>query len=217
MDTSNFARGAVVTGFSFPQVALCSASQGTVTYTGVRDLARGVSISPNLTVANAGSALYLNNRASERGKPKFRSGTAQLGVDGLLVVSEKMIMGVPAGATQTVEVAENVDVEFYTYDDDQDIPYVGLGVIVQLQSNGTTFYVGFIYRKLQFEQFDVPATTEGQEIDWQTQSLNAAIFVDDTAKHAWKWFSEPLATELEAYNACRVALGGTAVEALPIV
>jgi hypothetical protein len=108
-------------------------------------------------------------------------------------------------------------VNFTAYDDDQNIPYVGLSVNVQVQSNGIVYYIGFIYRKLQFNTFDVPATTEGQEIDWQTQSLSAQILTDDTAAHAWKWFSEPLATELAAYNACRAALGGSPVEALPIV
>jgi len=216
MDESKLARGQVVTGFSFPQVALYSAENGVVTYTGVRDLARGVSVNPQITVANGDNILYLDNRAAERGKPHFRTGTLGLGVDGLRVASEKMLMGIPASANNPVTVGSDT-VNFTAYDDDQNVPYVGLSVIVQVQSNGIPYYIGFIYRKLQFNTFDVPATTEGQEIDWQTQSLSAQILTDDTAAHAWKWFSEPLATELAAYNACRAALGGSPVEALPIV
>ena len=215
MDESKLASGQVVTGFSYPQVALYEASNGSVTHTGVRDLARGVSVTPQITVANGDNILYLNNRAAERGKPHFRTGTLQLGVDGLRVAAEKMIMGIPNTSKETVTVGQTA-VNFNTYDDDQDIPYVSLGVVVQVQSNGNVYYIAFIYTKLQFNTFDVPATTEGQEIDWQTQSLTAQMFTDDTAKHSWKWFSDPLATELEAYNAVRVALGGTAVEALPI-
>lgn len=217
MDESKLASGQVVTGFSYPQVALYSAANGVVTHTGVRDLARGANLNPQITVANGDNILYLNNRAAERGKPHFRTGTLGVGVDGLRVASEKMIMGIPETSTETVTIGQGNDVEFYTYDEDQDVPYVSLGVVVQVQSNGTVYYIAFIYTKLQFNQFDVPATTEGQEIDWQTTSLSAQILIDDTPKHAWKWFSEPLDSELKAYNACRVALGGTAVETLPLI
>lgn len=215
IDLNNLARGKVVTGFSYPQVALYTAANGVVTYTGVRDLARGVSINPQITTSNGNNILYLDNQAAEHGKPKFRSGTLPMVVDGLLVDSEKMIMGIPVGATETVTIGNGQNVGFTTYGNDQDIPYVGVSVVVQFQSNGIVFYQGFVYRKAQFNQFDIPATTEGQEIDWQTQNLNAQLMVDDTPKHDWKWFSEPLETELEAYNACRVALGGEVVEALP--
>ena len=216
MDELVLASGQVSIGFSYPQVALYSAANGVVTHSGVRDLARGVSLNPQITVANADNTLYLNNRASERGVPRFRSGTLGVTVDGLLVASEKMIMGIPNTSVETVTVGTDT-VSFNTYDEDQRIPYVSLGVIVKVQSNGNQYFLAWLYNKLRFQQFDVPVTTEGQDIDWQTTALSAGIFVDDTAKHSWKWFSDPLLTELEAYNACRVALGGTAVAALPLI
>lgn len=217
MDESKLASGQVVTGFSFPQVALYSASGGVVTHTGVRDLARGVDLNPQITVANGDNILYLNNRAAERGKPHFRTGTLGVGVDGLRVASEKMIMGIPETSAQTVQIGNQKSVELYAYDDDQKVPYVSLAVVVQVQSNGTVYYIAFVYTKLQFNLIDIPATTEGQEIDWQTSSLSAQILVDDTAKHAWKWASKPCESELDAYNVGRVFLGGEAVETLPLI
>lgn len=217
MDESKLASGQVVTGFSFPQVALYSASGGVVTYTGVRDLARGVDLNPQITVANGNNILYLNDQAAERGKPKFRTGTLGVGVDGLRVASEKMVMGIPETSAKTVTIGQGKTVEMYAYDEDQKVPYVGLSVVVQVQSNGTVYYIGFVYTKLQFNLVDVPATTEGQEIDWQTSSLSAQILIDDTAKHAWKWASKPCESKLDAYNAGRVFLGGTAVETLPLI
>ena len=214
MDVSNLATGQVTIGFSFPQVAKYSATAGVVSYSDVMDLARGVSINPQIVAANADNIFYANNRAAERGKPHFRSGTAGITVDGLLIAAEKFIMGVPSTSKETVTVGQK-SVEFNIYDEDQDIPYIGLSVIIHVQSNGVDYYLAWVYRKLQFAQFDIPANTEGQEIDWQKTSLSAGIFVDDTPKHGWKWFSEPLETELEAYNACRVALGGQPVQALP--
>lgn len=214
MDTTNFAVGAVTTGFSYPQVALYSAANGVVTYSEVTDLARGVSINPQITVANSNNIFYANNAAAERGTPKFSSGNVGLTVDGLLVVAEKSIMGIPGSSKDIVTVGEE-SFELTNYDDDQRIPYVGLSVVLQQQSNGKVFYRAFIYRKLQFAQFDIPANTEGENIDWQTTGLTAALFRDDTPKHTWKSVSGPVATQLEAYNIGRVFLGGEPVDALP--
>ena len=77
--------------------------------------------------------------------------------------------------------------------------------------------MAFVYRKMIFSQFDVPAATEAQEIDWQTQELSAKLMRDDTPERDWKWFSDPLATELEAYNAVRAVLGMTVAQTLPPV
>lgn len=215
MDTTNFANGQVVTGYSFPVVALYNHNAGTVSYTSGMDLARGVNVNPQIEVANENNTLYLNNRAAEEGQRRFRRGTLNLGVDGLLVVAEKLVMGIPAAAARSVTVGES-NVKFTAYGEAQKIPYVGVGFVVRCQSNGNVFYFAFVYRKLTFSQFDIPATTEGENIDWQTQSLSARILVDDTTAHDWKWFSEPLATELEAYNAARAALDMSTVTELPV-
>ena len=215
MALGTMAAGAVTTGFSYPQVADYAFSAGQVSYSNVRDLARGVSINPQITAANSNNIFYANNKDAERGQPRFASGSAALTVDGVFVDAEKQIMGIPGTSKDTVTVGQTAH-ELTNYDDDQQIPYEGLAVVLQQQSNGQTFYRAFIYRKVQFAQFDVPATTEGENIDWQATALTAAIYRDDTAKHAWKSISEPVESELEAYNIGRVFLGGAAVEALPV-
>jgi hypothetical protein len=215
MDTTGFAVGAVTTGFSYPVVARYSAANGVVTYSDLTDLARGVSFNPQIVVANSNNIFYANNQAAERGTPKFSSGTVGLTVDGLLVPAEQLIMGIPGTSKDTVTVGQDT-IELINNDDDQKIPYVGIGVVLQQQSNGNVFYKPFIYRKAQFAQFDVPANTEGENIDWQTTALSAAIFRDDTPKHPWRSIGkDPLATQLEAYNVLRVFFGGQAVQALP--
>lgn len=216
INEAELARGAVVTGYSFPVVALYTAAAGAVTYSNGRDLARGINITPSIEVANENNTLYADNQAAEEGQRRFRTGTLALTVDGLLTASEKMIMGLGTGSTESVTVGQN-SVTFNTYGKEQKIPFVGLGCAVRFQSNGTEFFRAFVYRKLIFSQFDVPAATEAEEIDWQTQSLSARIMRDDTAKRSWKWFSDPIETELEAYNAYRAVLGMEAAEALPAV
>lgn len=217
INEAELARGAVVTGFSFPVVALYFAENGVVTYSQGRDLARGINITPSIEVANENNTLYTDNQAAEEGQRRFRTGTLAITVDGLLTASEKMIMGLGAGSTESVTVGQK-SVTFNTYGKEQKIPFVGLGCAVRFQSNGIEFFRAFVYRKLIFSQFDVSAATEGEEIDWQTQSLSARIMRDDTANRTWKWRSEDLfETELEAYNAYRAVLGMAAAEALPAV
>ncbi len=216
INEAELARGAVVTGYSYPVVALYAAAAGAVTYSNGRDLARGINITPSIEVANENNTLYADNQAAEEGQRRFRTGTLALAVDGLLTASEKMIMGLGATSIENVTVGQN-SVKFNTYGKEQKIPFVGLGCAVRFQSNGIEFFRAFVYRKLIFSQFDVPAATEGEEIDWRTQALSARIMRDDTAKRSWKWFSDPLETELEAYNAYRTVLGMAAAEALPAV
>lgn len=218
IDASSLAMGQVVTGFSFPVVALYSESGGTVTYSDGMDLARGVSLDPDIETADEDNVFYADNRSAESVPRRFKRGSLGLTVDGLLVAAEQLIMGLPASATSSVKIGTAQDapeIDVTDYNDDQDIPYVGVGAVVRSQSKGTELYRAVVYTKCRFEQFDVPAATQEEEIDWQTTELNAALHRDDTAKHTWLRKSEFLETELEAYNAVRVMLGMSVAAALP--
>lgn len=216
IDPTSLASGQVVTGFSFPVVALYSAQGETVTYSSGRDLARGVSLDPQIETTDDDNTFYANNRAAESAQRRFRNGTLGLTVDGLLIDSEKLIMGLGSEAASTVSVGQTT-VNMTDYGESQEIPYVGVGAVVRSQSNGVELFRAVIYPKVRFEQFTVPAETQGESIDWQTTELSGRLNRDDTAKHNWQRVSEPLATELEAYNVVRVVLGLEPAEALPVV
>jgi hypothetical protein len=168
----------------------------------------------NITVSNSNNIFYANDTEAELAQPRFESGTAALTVDGLLIEAEKQIMGIPAASIETLEIG-GTTYELMNYGEKQEIPYEGIAVVLQRQSKGIVFYQALILRKTQFAQFDVPANTEGESIEWQTTALSAEIFRDDTEDHVWKTLSKPVETKLEAYNIGRVFLGGTAVQTLP--
>lgn len=218
IDTSTLAKGQVVTGFSFPVVAIYNNNNGAVSYTYGMDLARGVSISPELDTVNDDNVFYANNRSAESAQRKFTGGTLNLTVDGLLLAAEKLIMGLGASAASSVTVGTGtgaVTVAMTDYGDAQDIPYVGVGAVVRSQSNGVELFRAVVYTKVRFEQFALPAETQGEEIDWQTTELSGKLSRDDTTNHNWQRVSEILATELEAYNAVRAVLGLAPAAALP--
>ena len=216
INPSDLASGQVVTGFSYPVVALYSINtSGNVVYSSGRDLARGVKIDPQVETAGDDNTFYANNRAAETAQRRFKSGTLGLTVDGLLIDSEKLIMGLSTAAVSTVTVSTGSTVTMTDYGDAQEIPSVGVGAVVRSQSNGVELFRAVVYPKVCFDQFALPAETQGEDIDWQTTELSAQISRDDTANHNWQRVSEVLETELQAYNTVRVILGLTAVAALP--
>lgn len=197
--------GKVTTGYSKPYVALYSASGSTVTYSGGRRLARGVEV--NLDVQSAdNNNFYADNVVAESAAGVFTAGSINIGVDGLLIAAEKMIMGLPAASTINVGTdTANV----YKYGDEQAIPYCGYGHIVRFMCGGATGYTPHVFTKVKFNTVANAAKTQEEEIDWQTQALSAVLHRDDTTGHNWHIVGEDYATEAEAESVLKALLGIT--------
>ena len=188
------AAGRVLTGFSMPYVATYSASGSTITYTGVSQLARGVSVAIAIESGD-GSTFYADNVAAEGTGGVFTGGTVTLTVDGLKDAARKLIEGL-ANPTEVTVGSDTVDV--YSYDTDQVIPYVGLGFVARYMENGVTTYVPVVLTKCQFDVDGMEAATQAESVEFQTQELTATIMRDDSAKHCWRKIAEAQETETAA-------------------
>lgn len=191
------AAGKVCTGFSRPYVALYTVSGTEVTYTSGQQLARGVdvNIEPESSDDND---FYADNVKAESAGKHFTGGTVTLTVDGLLVAAEKMIMGLPSASSG----------DWIPYDDDQSVPYVGIGFIARYMSGGVESWSPIVLAKTMFDVVPVSAATQEEEIDWQTQELSAGIYRSDDAKHTWKWIpATDYTTEAAAEAALKAKLG----------
>ena len=197
------AAGRVLTGFSMPYVAVYSASNETVTYTDVSRLARGVSVALAIESGD-GSTFYADNVAAEGTGGVFTGGTVTLTVDGLKDEARKLIMGLAAPTSLTVG-SDTVDV--YSYDTDQNIPYVGIGFVARYMENGVTSYVPVVLTKTQFDVDGMEAATQAESIEFQTQELTATIMRDDSAKHSWRKIAAAQTTEEKAVAVIRALLG----------
>ena len=186
-----------------PWVATYAESQGTVTYSGGIPLARGVDVTISIE-GDDGNNFYADNVLAETDRQAFSSGTLTLTVDGLKDAARKLISGVTT--TQTVTVTTGTTVAFDVYDDDAVTPYVGVGFVVRYMEDGVTSYVPVIIRKVKFSDPEITAATQEENIDWQTQSLEATIMRDDTAKHAWRMIGAAQTSEAAAYNAVKAVL-----------
>lgn len=194
------ANGKVCTGFSMPWVALYANNNGTISYSGGIPLARGVDVSLSVE-GTSDNKFYADNVVAETDNQAFSSGTMTLTVDGLKDAARKMITGVTT--TQSVTVTTGTTVSFDVYDDAASVPYVGVGFVVRYMEAGVTTYVPVIIRKVKFNDPELSAATQEEEIDWQTQSLEATILRDDSSNHAWKMVGAEQTSETAAYNAIK--------------
>ena len=200
------AAGKVCTGFSMPYVAKYSNVGSVVTYSGVMQLARGVSVSLSLDTTDD-NVFHADNVSAETAAAIFTGGTATLTVDGLLAEAEKFILGLP----ETTKVpAGGAQVDVSHYGDGMEIPYVGIGFVVRYQSGGVVTYAPVVLTKARFQQPGLDAATQEESIDWQTQELTATLMRDDTASHDWKLVGADQATEEAAVEVLKAILGGAA-------
>lgn len=199
------ANGRVITGYSKPYVALYDANGGTPKYTGAIPLARGVDVTIEAESSDS-AVFYADNTAAETVGGQFTGGTVTLTVDGLKDAARKLILGLKT--TSTVTVGSNT-VQVTEYDDQMDIPYVGIGFIVRYMEDGKTSYVPYILTKAAFNVDGLEAATQEDEIDFQTTELEATIMRDDSAHHAWKKIAEEQSSEADAENVIKAMLGLT--------
>lgn len=199
------ANGKVCTGFSMPWVALYSAENGTITYSGGIPLARGVDVSLSVE-SNNDNDFYADNVLAESDTQSFSSGTVSLTVDGLKDAARKLISGVTTTRAVTPSGQGATAVDFDVYDDDAAVPYVGIGFIARYMEDGVTTYMPVIINKCKFSPEGLDAATQEENIEFQTASLEATIYRDDSAKHAWKMVGADQTTEAAAYAAIQAIL-----------
>lgn len=188
------AAGKVTIGFSKPYVAIYDPA--TQEYSDGQILARGVGVSAEIESSDD-NIFYADNVAAESDAGRFTGGTVTLTVDGLFAAAEKLIMGLPTAGTDG----------FMAYDDDQAIPYVGIGFVVRYMSDGVETYTPFVFTKTKFTQLAIDANTMEDEIDWQTQELEATVMRGDDTKHTWKLVGGAESTEAAAEAKIKTKFG----------
>lgn len=168
-----------IVGFSNVHVAKYSASAGTVSYADGMKLGKAVEVDIQVETSNENN-FYADDAVSES-DARFSNGTLNHTPDDLMPEETALILGITGKA-----VAENSEIEELSYDDDMEPPYLGWGGVIKKRKNGETKYRAVVLPKVKYNTPNDAATTEGQTINWQTPSLTATIFRDDSEKHVWK-------------------------------
>lgn len=157
--------------------------------------------------------LYANNGIAETDR-QFTDGTLTLGTDDLSQEVSRTILGVTEQELEEIPGVTDSGVKELIFDDDMATPYLGQGFIIKKQVNNVVRWRAVIYTKTMYNVPDDAATTQGEQIDWQTPSLVAAILRDDSVKHRWK-LEATFTTEAQAEAYIKYRFGITDSETTP--
>lgn len=173
---------AVTTGFSEPYVAKYGNAGPAVTYSGGMKLGRGVSMSVDVESADDNN-FFADDQIAESETGIMTSASGTFTVDGLEPEAAALILGLPEKGSETIGEAP---VDVYDYDDRMAAPYVGVGVLRRVMMKGVTTWEPIVFTKVKFNIPGDEAATQEDQINWQTQNLDASIVRDDTENHRWK-------------------------------
>lgn len=191
-------------GLSKPYFAIYNAEGEAVTYTNGDLLGRFTNLGIELAGGDP-NILYSDDAPSESDKT-FAGGTATITTDDLLASVMLPVLGLKS---EEIAGSATGDAHWMVFDDDQEIPYVGIGGIIKKKVNNKTKWVGFVLDKVQFANPGVDAVTQGETIEWQTHTLTADIMRSDKAKHPWFRMTSELDSSAEAETAVKAYLAIT--------
>lgn len=191
-------------GLSKPYYALYNVADGAVSYSDGGLLGKFTELSIELEGGDS-NILYADDAPAESDKT-FAGGTATVTTDDLLAAVMLPILGLKSEA---ITDSGTTDAAWMVFDDDQEIPYVGIGGVIKKKVNGKTKYVGFVLDKVQFANPGISAVTQGETIEWQTHTLTADIMRSDKEKHPWFRMTSELDTAAEAETAVKAYLSIT--------
>ena len=150
---------------------------GTYTYGTGKVAAKAISVEMSLNIADA--PLYADDGIAERAR-EFIDGTLTFTPDDLTdEVRAEWLGSQVEGETlngETVNVLKSTT---------QDMPgYFGFGFIVPKVKNNVRKYRAILFAKVQFAEPNESAQTKGENISWQTPSIEGKIMrrVDETWK-----------------------------------
>lgn len=152
--------------------------------------------------------LYADNRVQESAAGKFADGSLTVKTADLMPELSMMIL-------KAKEVERKVGEKTYTeivFDDEQNSPYLGYGVVEEHENDGITTYLPIWFPKVKFNIPAGAATTRGTEIEWQTREITAKVMRsdqnDENYQHPWQISPKnPFTTEEEAVEYLFEVLG----------
>lgn len=177
-------------GLSRPYVAEYVNSGTNVLYQNGMRMGRAVEFSTEIETSE-GNDFYADNTIAETINGVFTGGSLTMTTAELEAAVSRMILGLK---TRDVDVGD-VTVKEIVFDEDAQSPNLGFGVIVKEILHGVTSWRAIVLKKVAFNVPGEDVTTQGEEIEWQTQETSATIMRDDTPKHEWQVQAGNLTTE----------------------
>ena len=171
-------------GASRPYYAIYNPNNGAPTYSGGGLMGALVEFNFELESTDNNN-FYADNKVKESQR-RFTNGTVSVTPDDLSQEVSADMLGVTPTPITGIEGITDEDATELIWDDNQDSPYLGIGLIEKKQVDNQNKWRAIILTKVIFDIPSDAAVTEGEEIEWQTSELIGAILRDDSATHRWK-------------------------------
>lgn len=175
-----------IIGVSQPKYAVYDYDPETkkITYSNGGSLGKATQVDVTINTSEDNN-LYADNGLAEMDR-QFTDGTITVGTDDLSQEVSKIILGAREVELEEIPGITDEGVKELVFDDDMENPYLGQGYIIKTQKNNKTAWRAVMFTKTMFNVPDESATTQGEQIEWQTPSLVATISRDDSETHVWK-------------------------------
>lgn len=190
-------------GLSRPYFAIYGAAGNVVSYSNGALMGKYTELSINLTEPDDND-LYGDNAPDET-DTQFTGGSAETTTTDLLPDVMIPILGLTTEEITAGDMTSENPI-WMLFDDDQQIPYIGLGGIIQKKIKGELKYQAYVLAKLQPINPGLSVTTKGKTITWQTPKIAFKILRSDEPKHRWFMISSILDSEEDAAKAIRAYL-----------
>lgn len=171
-------------GASRPYYAIYDPNNGAPTYSGGGLMGALVEFNFELESTDNNN-FYADNKVKESQR-RFTNGTVSVTPDDLSQEVSADMLGVTPTPITGIEGITDEDATELIWDDNQDSPYLGIGLIEKKQVDNQDKWRAIILTKVIFDIPSDAAVTEGEEIEWQTSELIGAILRDDSTTHRWK-------------------------------
>lgn len=194
-------------GVSKPYYAIRNVSNlGVVSYVNGASMGKLTEINVEVE-ASQSNPFYADNALDEDDKT-FAGGSLTTKTNDLSQEVSKAILGLVEQALTNIPGITDTNVKELIYDDDQNIPHLGVGFIIKKKVNGTVKWRGIVLYKVKYDTPADAATTQGETIEWQVPELKASIARDELQNGKWKT-EATLSTEAQAEAYVKYRLGMT--------
>ena len=164
-------------GLSKPFYAIYGAENGSVTYENGGSM--GKAVDAEIEPDDSDSTIFYADNGPAESANLFSGGTLTLNVDRLDSGVVAAILGITPGSS-TTPAGTTLDFGAETV-----IPYVGVGLIAKSIVDGSAVWMGIVLTKVQFRMPTLDLSTQGEEIEFTANELEATILRDDTTNHNW--------------------------------
>lgn len=199
-------------GGAYAMYGMYQESNGVVSYEAGEGGYLGRMVSANLSNGDDTDNDWYGDGAVGETDDAFAVGNVELELGEMLTETAQKLLDVDVVALTGNNAISGVTDEgasMIKYKANPNIPYIGIGTVVESRYHGVDYYTPVIINKAKLKQpsTEVQTTKPGKTIDWGNIRVQGKFFKDDAATPGYKTECTPLTSMAQALAFLRHVLG----------